>query len=47
MGFASYRFAERFSLEPYGVWGVAGYAPDYAVGLTLRVRLGVGRNDSR
>ena len=44
IAFASLRASERWSLEPYGVWGIAGYVPDYAVGLTLRYRMPVGRH---
>ncbi len=44
IGFASMRVTERVSLEPYALWGVAGYAPDYAVGMSLRVRMPVGRD---
>ncbi len=44
IGFTSLRLSERWSLEPYAVWGIAGYVPDYAVGLSLRARVSVGRN---
>ncbi len=43
IGFASLRVSERVSLEPYAVWGVSGYVPDYAVGMSLRVRVPLGR----
>lgn len=43
IGFGSLRISEQWSLEPYAVWGVAGYVPDYAVGMSIRVRMPVGR----
>lgn len=43
IAFASWRVSEVLRVEPYGVWGVAGYVPDYAVGLSLRVRTSFGR----
>ncbi len=44
IGFASFRVSERLSIEPYGVWGIAGYVPDYAAGLSLRFRMPIGRD---
>ena len=43
VGFANLKVSESFSVGPYAVWGVAGYSPDYAVGLSLRFRIPVGR----
>ena len=40
---ATVRLGPRFAISPYAVWGAAGYVPDYAVGLTFRYRLPVGR----
>jgi len=36
------RLRERLSLSPYVVVGLAGYAPDWGVGLTFRYELPVG-----
>jgi hypothetical protein len=33
------RLGKRFSIEPYGIIGIAGDAPDYGAGLGLRLRL--------
>ncbi|MDH3684946.1 MAG: transporter [Myxococcales bacterium] len=39
LAFASIRLRDRLTLSPYAVAGLAGYAPDWGVGLTLRYEL--------
>lgn len=36
---ATIKLGSGFAVSPYAVWGVAGYVPDYAVGVTFRYRL--------
>ena len=43
LAYGSFRLNERVSLSPYAVVGLAGYAPDWGVGLTLRYQLPVGK----
>ena len=44
IGFTSLRLTDSVSLEPYAVWGLSGYVPDYAVGFSIRARVSFGRN---
>jgi len=35
----TWKLSPRFAVSPYAVWGIAGYVPDYAVGVTFRYAL--------